>query len=140
MTPAKFIAKWAPVTPAERAASQEHFLDPCRLLGQPTPAEIDATGAEYTFEKGVAVTDSASRGSRGAGGFADVWWRGKFAWEYKRKGKYRSTMGTPLTRCMGACNLDRVRSEFGLSRPMPIVSQSGLRRPNAGSKRVLSHG
>jgi len=89
MTPARFIAKWAPVTLAERAASQEHFIDLCRLLGQPTPAEIDATGAEYTFEKGVAVTDSASRGSRGAGGFADAWWRGKFAWEYKRKGKYR---------------------------------------------------
>ncbi len=89
MTPARFIAKWSPVTLAERAASQEHFLDLCRLLGQPPPAEIDATGAEYTFEKGVAVTDSASRGSRGAGGFADAWWRGKFAWEYKRKGKYR---------------------------------------------------
>jgi hypothetical protein len=89
MTPAKFVAKWSPVTLPERAASQEHFLDLCRLLGQPTPAEIDATGAEYTFEKGVAVTDSASRGSSGAGGFADAWWRGKFAWEYKRKGKYR---------------------------------------------------
>ncbi len=89
MTPTRFIAKWSPVTLAERAASQEHFIDLCRLLGQPTPAEVDATGAEYTFEKGVAVTDSASRGSGGAGGFADAWWRGKFAWEYKRKGKYR---------------------------------------------------
>ena len=87
--PAQFIAKWSPVRLSERAASQEHFIDLCRLLGQPTPAERDATGAEYTFEKGVAVTAAASRGSAGAGGFADVWWRGKFAWEYKRKGKYR---------------------------------------------------
>ena len=88
-TPAAFIAKWTPVELSERAASHEHFIDLCRLLGQPTPAEHDATGAEYTFEKGVAVTDTASRGSAGERGFADVWWRGKFAWEYKRRGKYR---------------------------------------------------
>jgi hypothetical protein len=37
----------------------------------------------------VAVTAGASRGAKGEGGFADVWWRDKFAWEYKRKGKYR---------------------------------------------------
>jgi len=89
LTPARFIAKWAPVALPERAASQEHFIDLVRMLGQPTPAEHDATGAEYTFEKGVAVTAGASRGSKGEYGFADVWWRGKFAWEYKRKGKYK---------------------------------------------------
>ncbi len=88
-TPAQFIAKWSPVELSERAASQEHFIDVCRLLGQPSPAEHDATGAEYTFEKGVTPTAGASRGSAGERGFADVWWRGKFAWEYKRKGKYR---------------------------------------------------
>ncbi|HOI56286.1 MAG TPA: class I SAM-dependent DNA methyltransferase, partial [Phycisphaerae bacterium] len=89
MTPARFIAKWQRVTLPERAASQEHFIDLCRLLGQPTPAEHDATGAEYTFEKGVAVTAGASRGAKGDSGFADVWWRSKFGWEYKRKGKYK---------------------------------------------------
>ncbi len=89
MGPAQFIAKWSATELSERAASHEHFIDICRLLGQPTPAEHDATGAEYTFEKGVSkVPDAASRGSKGAGGFADVWWRGKFGWEYKRKGKY----------------------------------------------------
>ena len=87
--PAQFIAKWQRVTLAERSASQEHFIDLCRLLGQPTPAEHDATGAEFTFEKGVRVTSGASRGSKGEGGFADVWWRGKFGWEYKRKDKYK---------------------------------------------------
>jgi hypothetical protein len=55
MTPAQFVAKWSPVQLPERAASQEHFLDLCHLLGQPTPAEHDATGAEYTFEKGVIL-------------------------------------------------------------------------------------
>ncbi len=87
--PAQFISKWQRVALPERAASQEHFLDLCRLLGQPTPAEHDATGAEYTFEKGVSVTAGASKGAKGDGGFADVWWRGKFGWEYKRKGKYK---------------------------------------------------
>jgi len=88
MTPAEFIAKWRPVELSERAASQEHFLDLCRLLGQPTPAAHDATGAEYAFEKGVEVT-AASAGAQGERGFADVWWKNKFAWEYKRRGKYR---------------------------------------------------
>ncbi|NIA21574.1 MAG: class I SAM-dependent DNA methyltransferase, partial [Anaerolineaceae bacterium] len=90
MTPAKFIAKWQATSLPERAASCEHFIDLCRLLGQPTPAEHDATGAEYTFEKGVAVTGPASKGSKGAGGYADVWWKGKFGWEYKRKDKYKT--------------------------------------------------
>ena len=89
MTPAQFIAKWAKVTLSERAASQEHFIDLCRLIGQPTPAEHDATGAEYTFDKGVKVTAPASKGSKGESGFADVWWRGKFGWEYKRKDKHK---------------------------------------------------
>ncbi len=89
LTPVEFVAKWSPVELSERAASQEHFIDLCRMLGQPTPAERDATGAEYTFEKGVAVSGAASAGSQGEYGFADVWWRGKFAWEYKRRGKYR---------------------------------------------------
>lgn len=87
-SPAQFVEKWQRVDLPERAASQEHFIDLCRLLGQPTPAEHDATGAEYAFEKGVDVSGSASKGSKGERGFADVWWKGKFGWEYKRKDKY----------------------------------------------------
>src|SRR5439155_2026192 len=55
---------------------QEHFIDLCRVLGMPTPAEADKTGSFYTFEKGAAK-------SAGGQGFADVWWQGKFGWEYK---------------------------------------------------------
>ena len=29
------------------------------------------------------------RAAKGDHGFADVWWKDKFAWEYKRKGKYK---------------------------------------------------
>ena len=38
MTPGKFIAKWQASELKERSAAQEHFIDLCRLLGEPTPA------------------------------------------------------------------------------------------------------
>ena len=73
-----FIRKWKPVALTERATAQEHFLDLCRLFGHPTPAEADPTGESFTFEKGVAKVG-------GGDGFADVWKKGFFAWEYKKK-------------------------------------------------------
>src|SRR5213595_3562714 len=88
MTPEQFVEKWSAAHLSERAASHEHFLDLCHLLGQPTPA-TDAAGEDYCFEKHVKVVGSASKGSKGEGGFVDVWKRGFFAWEYKRKGKYK---------------------------------------------------
>jgi len=89
ITPAEFVEKWSKVELSERAVNQSHFNDLCDLLGQPKPVEYDPTGNEYTFEKGVIPLDGASAGAKGERGFADVWWHGKFAWEYKRKGKYR---------------------------------------------------
>ena len=76
MTPHAFIAKWRDVTQKERSAAQEHFLDLCRLLDEPTPAEADPTGATYCFERGA-------RKDTGGDGWADVWKRYCFAWEYK---------------------------------------------------------
>ncbi len=38
MTPHQFIAKWKPADLKERAACQEHLLDICAVLGEPTPA------------------------------------------------------------------------------------------------------
>ena len=60
----------------ERSASQEHFIDLCRLLGEPTPADADPTGETYCFERGA-------RRDAGGDGWADVWKRHHFAWEYK---------------------------------------------------------
>jgi len=77
MTPAEFISKWQANTRTERAACQEHFIDLCQLLDEPTP-NSDATGEDYAFEKG------ATRFT-GQDGWADVWKRGHFAWEYKKK-------------------------------------------------------
>ena len=78
MTPAEFITKWRASELKERSAAQEHFIDLCRLLGEPTPAEADPAGDHYCFERG-ALKDS------GGGGWADVWKRHCFAWEYKGK-------------------------------------------------------
>ena len=49
MTPHEFIAKWRAAELKERSASQEHFIDLCRLLGEPTPAEADPSGEAYCF-------------------------------------------------------------------------------------------
>ncbi len=78
MLPGEFIAKWRASELKERSAAQEHFLDLCRLLGEPTPAEADPTGERYCFERGA-------RKDTGGGGWADVWKRHCFAWEYKGK-------------------------------------------------------
>ena len=51
MTPEVFIAKWCAAELKERSAAQEHFIDLCRLLDEPTPAEADPTGETYCFEK-----------------------------------------------------------------------------------------
>lgn len=78
MTPGEFIAKWRASGLKERSAAQEHFIDLCRLLGEPTPAEADPTGEHYCFERGA-------RKDTGGDGWADVWKRHCFAWEYKGK-------------------------------------------------------
>ncbi|MDQ3694336.1 MAG: class I SAM-dependent DNA methyltransferase [Chloroflexota bacterium] len=71
-----FQAKWRGVTLKERSASQSHFNDLCHMLGVPTPTDADPTGSFYTFERGAEKT-------AGGAGWADVWFRGHFAWEYK---------------------------------------------------------
>ena len=76
MTPNDFITKWRASELKERSASQEHFIDLCRLLGEPTPADADPTGETYCFERGA-------RRDAGGDGWADVWKRHHFAWEYK---------------------------------------------------------
>jgi type II restriction/modification system DNA methylase subunit YeeA len=78
MTITEFIAKWRRVDLTERSASQQHFLDICALVGQPPPAAADPTGTEFCFEKGASKAG-------GGEGWADVWKRGHFAWEYKGK-------------------------------------------------------
>ena len=46
------------------------------LVGEPTPTDADPSGEWYCFERGA-------RKDSGGDGWADVWKRGCFAWEYK---------------------------------------------------------
>jgi hypothetical protein len=110
VTPQLLIAKWKRADLAERAACQEHFIDLCRMLGHPTPAEADPSGEWFTFERGVEKAE-------GGNGWADVWKRNFFGWEYKGKHKdlraayrqlqlYRESLDNPPL--LVVCDLDRI--------------------------------
>jgi len=128
MTLTEFIAKWRAATLTERAAAQQHFLDLCDVLGQPKPAEDDPTGERYAFEKGVLKTGGGS-------GFADVWRRGHFAWEYKGKRKnlgdayrqllaYREDLENPPL--LVVCDLDRFEVHTNFTGTVKQVHAFGL--------------
>ncbi len=134
MTPQQFLAKWQAAQLSERSACQQHFLDLCELLGQPKPAEADPDGAWYTFEKGVRTSTDGQ-------GFADVWMRGKFGWEYKGKRKdlkaayqqllrYREDLENPPL--LVVCDLDRfeVHTNFtGTAKRVFSFDLDGLAEP-----------
>ena len=134
MTPHEFVAKWQKVTLSERSACQQHFLDLCELLGQPKPAAADPEGAWYTFERGVTKTD-------GGNGWADVWKKDHFAWEYKGKHKnlkdayqqllrYREDLDNPPL--LVVCDMDRfeVHTNFtGTAKVVHAFDLSGLTEP-----------
>lgn len=111
-----FITKWKRVELRERQASQEHFLDLCQVLNHPTPAGVDPQGSSFCFEKGVSKQS-------GGDGWADVWKKGYFGWEYKGKHKnldeaykqlllYREALENPPL--LVVCDLDRfvIRTNF----------------------------
>jgi len=94
MTPEQFIGKWQANARNERAACQEHFIDLCQLLDEPTP-NTDPDGSTYAFEKGATK-------ATGGDGWADVWRRGCFAWEYKGKHKDLDAAQRQLLQYAGA--------------------------------------
>ncbi|MGI8483737.1 MAG: class I SAM-dependent DNA methyltransferase [Thermomicrobiales bacterium] len=111
VTPQEFQAKWAAISGTERALTQQHFLDLCKVLGQPSPTDADRHGAFYTFEKKVIKAG-------GGPGFADVWLKDHFAWEYKREKRdldaayaqiiqYKDDLGNPPL--LVVCDLHRFR-------------------------------
>src|SRR5664280_2235820 len=90
----EFVERWKASTLSERAAAQSHFIDLCEVLGHPHPAAADQSGDSYTFEKRVSTLDDGK-------GFADVWKRGFFGWEYKGKHKSLSAAYSQLVRYQG---------------------------------------
>jgi len=123
MTPDDFARKWGQATLSERSSYQQHFLDLCAMLGQPTPAQVDPTGEFYTFEKGVEKMG-------GGRGFADVWRKGHFAIEYKGKHKdlgaayvqlqnYRESLESPPL--LMVTDLSRFEIHTSFESTVPVV-------------------
>ncbi|MGD0829353.1 MAG: DNA methyltransferase [Terracidiphilus sp.] len=120
LTVAAFVQRWKINSQSERASAQSHFCDLCEVLGESSPAATDATGERYAFEKRVSKM-------RGGTGFADVWLRDHFAWEYKVKHKslqkayeqlndYREDLGNPPL--LVVCDFERfeVHTNFTATR------------------------
>jgi len=94
MTAAEFKKKWSRYQGKETSAYQSHFDDLCRMLGQATPAEADPTGNDFFCYQKRVVKDAhlfnvehPDCGDPAEHGFADVWRKDCFGWEYKGKKK-----------------------------------------------------
>jgi len=116
MTAEEFIAKWSRMNLKESAASQGHFHDLCDLLGHAKPEEADPNGEWFTFEKGVTKHG-------GGEGWADVWKKNFFGWEYKGRHKdldaaydqllqYRADLDNPPLLVMSDMDIIRIHTNF----------------------------
>ncbi|MCS6870842.1 MAG: class I SAM-dependent DNA methyltransferase, partial [Anaerolineae bacterium] len=131
----EFVQRWRESALQERQAAQSHFVELCRLVDHPTPAEADPKGEFFTFEEGV-------RRLTGGRGRADVWKRGHFIWEYKSKGEdlerayqqllgYRSGLDNPPL--LVVCNFEeyRIYPQFVNLPGTPIIFKNeDLLKPN----------
>src|SRR5579863_3734550 len=136
MSPEEFIDRWRGTTRSERSAAHEHFLDLCDLLGVPKPADVDRHGTEYTFEKSTRKIGDRQ-------GFADVWWRGRFAWEYKRDSRnlveayaqlkgYADALENPPLLIVSDMQEIRVRTNFTNAIAVPhVIALADLRSVEA---------
>ena len=132
MTAAEFKKKWSRYQGKETSAYQEHFNDLCRLA-RPADAQRSRSQRHGFFllpkarrqRRGAfrAERYAATPASRSERGFADVWKKGCFGWEYKGKKKnldeaykqllrYRESLLNPPL--LVVCDFDRyiVRTNF----------------------------
>ena len=123
MTPQEFIAKWRRSRGQESAGAQEWFIDLCRVVEHPTPAELDPRQEWYTFERAV-------RESSGRRGRADVYKRSYFAWEfkglhrdldeaYRQLQRYREALNNPPLLVVSDFRTIRIHTNF--TNKVPIV-------------------
>ena len=128
MTPSEFIRKWKAANLKERSAAQEHFLDLCRLLEERTPADADPLGEWYCFERGASKL-------AGGDGWADVWKRGCFGWEYKGKHKDLQAAYVQLQQYAVAlenppllvvCDMDRFRIHTNWTNTVQVIHEITL--------------
>ncbi len=136
----EFIRRWKESELTERAGSQLHFVDLCQILNEPHPAAADPKGVDYTFEKHVNKIGEDK-------GFADVWKRGFFGWEYKGKHKdlkaaylqllkYREDLDNPPL--LVVCDFEHFEVHSNFTNTPPLVYKFTLddlmkREPIPGS-------
>lgn len=140
MTPAAFIKKWKKASLTERQAAQEHFIDLCSLFSHPTPTEDDPTGERFAFEKSTVKIG-------GGRGFADVWKKNHFAWEYKRRNgdlddalhqlvRYAPALESPPLQVV--CDIDRFRIHTAWTNTVPATYEIKLDDlANADQREIL---
>lgn len=128
MTPDDFIRKWKAVELKERAAAQSHFIDLCQMLNEPTPTDADPKGDWYAFERGATKTT-------GGEGWADVWKRNHFGWEYKGKRKDLNAAFAQLQQyalalenppLLVVCDMDRFRIHTNWTNSVSKVHEFSL--------------
>src|SRR5260370_32570864 len=123
MDSGELIKKWKPVALTERGAAHTHFLDLCKLFEHADPVSADPTGEWFTFEKGATKTG-------GGEGFADVWKKNFFAWEYKKRKRdldaalgqlvrYAPALENPPVQAAGDKDLFIVRTALTHAVPQP---------------------
>ncbi len=143
LTPAEFVERWSSNARREKASAQEHFIDLCRLVGVETPNEADPSGESYTFERGVGKVN-------GGNGWADVWRRDFFGWEYKGRDKpldrayqqllqYREALDNPPLLIVSDMDCIEVHTNF-TNTPATVytVTLDGLRHNPTEALRILN--
>ena len=129
-----FMTKWRLADLTERSGAHQHFCDLCELVDHPKPATADPKGEWFAFEKGATKPD-------GSDGWADVWKKDYFAWEYKKKHKdldraykqllqYREALDRPPL--LVVCDMDRIVVHTDFTRmPTKIYELTllGLEKP-----------
>jgi type II restriction/modification system DNA methylase subunit YeeA len=109
------------------------------LFGHPTPIEDDPTGDHFAFEKGATKVG-------GGRGFADVWKRDYFAWEYKRKNgnlddallqliRYAPALESPPLQVV--CDLERFRVHTAWTNTVPAKYEIKLDDLNDPTQREV---
>ena len=105
------------------------------MLDEPAPTDVDATGEWYAFERGATKTT-------GGEGWADVWKRDHFGWEYKGKRKDLNAAFAQLQQyalalenppLLVVCDMDRFRIHTNWTNSVSEVYEftlDDLRDPN----------
>ena len=128
LSPEQFVSKWQNVNFGEKQASQEMFLDICRLVGHPTPVEF-ADNQAFTLEKWVP------------GGFADAYLEDRFGWEFKGSDaqlqdaflqllRYQVYLKTPPLLIVSSFSTILIRTNFpGMETVLHQIPVAGLVQP-----------